>query len=207
MKPGEGAPVLRAVSWVVLVAVGAVACQADPGRRAAQDEPTLLDSLAPVPARDAVQPSPWMDEGRFAGVCVVDRVVDGDTVVCAGGLRVRLLLIDAPEAAQGDPGSRATRVLHQALPPGDSAFVELDVRERDPYGRLLAHLHDVRGGWVNRDLVRRGFAVPLVIPPNVRRVEAIRAAADSARQEAQGLWASGAFDCLPQDFRAGRCGG
>lgn len=75
---------------------------------------------------------------------------------------------------------------------------------RDRYGRVLAHLH-VRGVWVNRAMVRGGYAVPLVYPPNVRWIEEIRAAADSARMERRGLWEMGAFECEPVEFRAGRC--
>lgn len=166
-----------------------------------------LGSLAPVPEARAGEEVAQMDEGRVVGVCVVERIVDGDTLDCAGGVRVRLLLVDAPEDAQGDFGLRARLALEELLPTGASAMVELDVQERDRYGRVLAHLHDPRGGWVNRLLVRRGYAVPLVFPPNVRRIEAIRAAADSAREERRGLWQRGGFECLPADFRAGRCGG
>lgn len=164
-----------------------------------------LGSLAPVPTRMASE-TRWADMERVVGVCVVERVADGDTVDCVGGVRVRLLHIDAPEESQADLGLRARLALEEVLPPGDSALVELDVRERDPYGRVLAHLHTRRGGWINRDLVRRGYAVPLVIAPNVRRAEVIRTAADSARGEGRGLWEVGGFECLPVDFRAGQCG-
>lgn len=58
----------------------------------------------------------------------------------------------------------------------------------------------------NHMMARQGFAVPLVVPPNVRHVESIRAAADSARQAALGLWAVEAFACLPETFREGLCG-
>lgn len=139
------------------------------------------------------------------GTCVVGRIVDGDTVVCEGGVRIRLLLIDAPETAQGPFALRSTLALEELLAVGDTAGVELDVQPRDRYGRTLAHLH-ARGVWVNRALVRNGYAVPLVYPPNVRHVEQIRAAADSARSERRGLWEMDAFECLPVDFRAQRCG-
>lgn len=144
--------------------------------------------------------------GRVVGTCTVTRIVDGDTVDCRDDVRIRLLLVDAPETAQSDYGLRARLALEELLPVGSTAAVEVDVQPRDRYGRLLAHLH-VDGTWVNRALVRRGYAVPLVYPPNVLRVEAVRAAADSARTERRGLWEIGAFECLPVDYRAGRCGG
>lgn len=145
--------------------------------------------------------------GAVASTCVVARIVDGDTVHCRDGSRVRLLLVDAPENEQEDFGLRARLALEELLPVGTEARVELDVQERDPYGRLLAHLHTAEGTWINRALVGRGYAVPLVYPPNVRHVETIRAAADSARTERRGLWEVSAFECVPRDFRAGRCGG
>lgn len=147
-----------------------------------------------------------VDGRRVAGGCVVVRIIDGDTVDCEGGARIRLLLIDAPETGQGSYGLRAKLALEELLAPGDTAGVEVDVEERDRYGRVLGHLH-AHGVWVNRALARAGYVVPLVYPPNVLHVEAIRAAADSARVERRGLWEVDAFECLPRDFRAGRCGG
>lgn len=175
--------------------------------------PAPRSVLDPLPSRagDGAVPEvgetgPDGDPRRIVGICVVQRVVDGDTLRCRGGLRVRLLLIDAPEMEQYGFGLRARLALEELLPPGASAVVEVDVQERDRYGRLLAHLHTSSGLWVNRELVGRGYAVSLVYPPNVRYVELVRAAADSARTERRGLWREGAFLCPPVDFRAGRCG-
>lgn len=138
-----------------------------------------------------------IDRSRVAGVCVVARIVDGDTADCQDGVRVRLLLVDAPELGQSDLGLRAKLALEELIPPGDSVLVVLDVQRRDRYKRLLGHLYRLDGTWVNRALVRRGHAVPLVLPPNVRQVDAIRAAADSARVEGRGLWGrSGGLDAV-----------
>jgi micrococcal nuclease len=82
----------------------------------------------------------------------------------------------------------------------------LDVEQRDLYGRLLAYIYRSDGRMINALMVRQGFAVPLVVPPNVRHVEAIRAAADSARVSGIGLWAVEAFECPPADYREGQCG-
>ena len=137
--------------------------------------------------------------------CVVDRIIDGDTIRC-GGERVRLLSIDSPEEGQGPFGRAAHAFLEAILPPGSEAQLATDVEVRDRYDRLLAYVYLSDGRMVNRMMVRQGFAVPLVVPPNVRHVEAIRAAADSARAARLGLWSVDAFACLPQDFRDGACG-
>ena len=172
--------------------------------------PPDLRELAPLPGegRGAAVMERLCEEGRRArGVCVVEEVIDGETVDCRSGIRIRLLHIDAPEMAQSSLGLRAKLALEELLPRGSRALVQLDVQERDRYGRVLAHLHRTDGTWINRAMVRRGYAVPLVYPPNVWRVEEIRAAADSARAEEAGLWALSGFECLPREFRRGECGG
>lgn len=147
-------------------------------------------------------------EGRTGGAgeptCIVERVIDGDTFVCAGGERVRLLLIDAPEMDQPPFGASSKSAAEDLLPVGAVARLELDVDPRDRFGRLLAYAW-VDSTLVNRALVRRGMAVVAVYPPNVRHVEAFRAASDSARAEGAGLWGRSGFECLPADHRADRC--
>ena len=149
-------------------------------------------------------PTPSPIPPARTGECAVARVIDGDTIECAGGVRVRLLLIDAPELRQGRFGTLARRKLEELLPRGSVATLELDVQREDRYGRTLAY---VRQGdvFVNRALVRSGVAVVSVYPPNVRYVDELRLAADSARADRSGLWATSAFECLPSDYRRGRC--
>jgi micrococcal nuclease len=151
---------------------------------------------------------PVPPEGASAaadGWCTILRVVDGDTVRCTSGERVRLLMIDAPERSQGEYGARATRVLGEMLPVGSTARLELDVRERDRWGRILAHVHSEDGLWTNLEMVRRGYAVVTVYPPDVRHVERLRAAAVEAREAGRGLWGSGGFECEPGARRRGEC--
>ncbi|MGH7589002.1 MAG: thermonuclease family protein [Gemmatimonadota bacterium] len=134
------------------------------------------------------------------------RVIDGDTLVCEENERVRLLLIDAPEAEQGPFGPAAEAFLSTLLPPGTRVRLETDVDPYDRYDRRLAYVYLADGRIVNRMMVRQGFAVPTVVPPNVRYIESIRAAADSARAAGIGLWAVSAFSCAPGEFRDGTCG-
>lgn len=138
--------------------------------------------------------------------CIVARVIDGDTLACEGGERVRLLLIDTPEMDQGDFGRRARRYLLELAPPGTPLHLEHDLQTQDRYGRTLAYLYTPDGRMLNEEMARAGFAVALVYPPNVKYVERIRAAVAAARKARLGLWATSAFECAPVDFRAGRCG-
>lgn len=137
-------------------------------------------------------------------VCAVARIVDGDTFVCRSGVRVRLLLIDAPETSQGSFGLRSRLALEELVPEGTVVSLEYDVQPRDRYGRALAHVY-ADSVWVNRAMVRRGYALVSVYPPNVRGVETLRAAADSARTEEVGLWRLDGFRCQPVDYRRGLC--
>ncbi len=135
------------------------------------------------------------------GFCTIDRIVDGDTVVCLEAAeRIRLLSIDAPETAEGAPAARAAAALGDLLPPGSKARMELDVRHRDQYGRILAYLYDSDGQMVNEAMARAGFALAVSYPPDVRYIDRIRAAADEARRERRGLWSKGAAECSPAGF-------
>lgn len=136
--------------------------------------------------------------------CVIKRVIDGDTVECEPGTSVRLLMIDAPEMDQGDFGKQAKNRLQEILPIGTRVELEYDAQMLDRYYRVLAYIFH-NGDNLNRRLAREGLAVVELVPPNVKYVEAIRAAADSARSTRVGLWAVDAFACMPADHRAGRC--
>lgn len=91
---------------------------------------------------------------------VVDRVIDGDTIVLRNGAHVRLLQIDTPERLECY-SDRATWALRKLLPPGTRVVLRTDpaLDTVDRYGRLLRYV--LRGSLnVNVELVRRGAAAP-----------------------------------------------
>ena len=152
------------------------------------------------------RPAPAEDPRvRATDPCTVDVVTDGDTVRCADGRRVRLLLVDAPELAQRPWGQRARTALERLAPRGSVLRVEIDRRPRDRHGRLLAYLHTTDGTFVNRELVAQGWAVSLVYRENDRYELQVRTAEMTARLRRTGLWAEGGFDCRPADYRRNRC--
>ena len=118
-------------------------------------------------------------------------MVDGDTIALAGGRRVRLLQIDAPEPGSGECYSRASaRELRRLLPVGASVVLEADapLDLADRYGRLLRYVH-AGGRNVNLELVRRGAAtVWLYGGKRGRYASQLLAAARSARAARRGLW-------------------
>jgi micrococcal nuclease len=121
----------------------------------------------------------------------VVRISDGDTirVRLASGReeRVRYIGIDAPE--RGDCFSARATAFNARLVAGREVRLEPDAEERDRYGRLLAYVY-AEGTFVNEELVRRGYAQPLTVPPNVRYAARFRRLADAARSAGSGLWAS-----------------
>ena len=65
---------------------------------------------------------------------VVVRVIDGDTVVLAGGERVRLIGVDAPEV--GEPGAEEATLFVRERVEGRTVWLEPDGNDRDRFGRL-----------------------------------------------------------------------
>ena len=102
---------------------------------------------------------PCLNEpGCFTGT--VTRVIDGDTLDVSG-IRIRLVLVDAPEADTRE-GPAATQYLQRLCPVGSKARVIEDARQpTDEYGRTLAAvwcgLDELRGP-VNSSMIRSGHA-------------------------------------------------
>lgn len=160
-----------------------------------------------VPATDGSVPiAVGEDNADQADICTIVRIIDGDTVDCAESTRnSRLLLVDAPERDHATYGRASTAALAELLPIGTRARVEYDVSPLDRYQRHLVYLYLPDGRMVNEEMARRGYVVLAIYPPNVRHVDRIRAAADEARVRRRGLWSGSALECLPYDYRAGRC--
>ena len=141
--------------------------------------------------------SGWWLGGAAPAVisATVVHVVDGDTIVVAerGGRTetVRILGADTPETV--DPrkpvqcyGPEASAYSKAHLS-GRSVRLEFDVERRDRYGRLLAYVL-VDGKRYEDDLLRRGLARLLVIPPNGSHARTMLAEELAARRARRGLW-------------------
>lgn len=141
-----------------------------------------------------------------AGFVTVTRVIDGDTVEIEGGERVRLLGIDAPE----DKRIRKNRDGSKRLVPAQPFFLEaknllreLVAKKRVEmrvgsesvgyYGRTLAHLYLPGGADVQRELLRRGYAMVTAYPPNIAHLQAYAAIEAEACRAGRGLWSAPHF--------------
>lgn len=120
---------------------------------------------------------------------VVAHVVDGDTIALAGGERVRLVQIDAPES--GECYGRSSRAaLVALLPRGARVGLIRDAAldDVDRFDRLLRYVW--RGSLnVNVELVRRGTAAPYFYGGDRGRYAGrLLALARTARAARRGLW-------------------
>jgi micrococcal nuclease len=120
----------------------------------------------------------------------VERIIDGDTVVVAGGERVRFIGVDTPEVNQDACfAAEATAFTRSLIPVGTGVRLVYDVERTDRYGRTLAYIYRTADGlFVNAQLVSEGFAQILTIPPNVAHAEEFLAAERRARDGGLGLW-------------------
>ena len=126
---------------------------------------------------------------------IVDRVVDGDTIVVrfAGRTeKVRVLGANTPETVSPKVGvecygPESSAYTHSHLPPGTRVTLETDVVTRDKYGRLLAYVY-VGGRRFEDDLLRLGYARLLIIPPNGAYARQMFEEEMEARAARRGLW-------------------
>ena len=145
---------------------------------------------------------------------LVAYVVDGDTIavrIDRGLEKVRLIGIDTPESRKNKQallqaerskrdiktimefGRRAKDSLKGLLPKGTELRIEHDVQKRDKYGRLLGYVYRTDNTMVNEEMVLRGYAQILTIPPNVKYVDRFKKALAKSQREKRGLWAAGGF--------------
>ena len=153
-------------------------------RLARQLPPLLLVLLALAP--------PAAAQAVLEGTVV--RIVDGDTIHVRLGERVekiRYIGVNTPEVhhpSRGEePGGQAAAAVNRQLVSGRRVRLELDAQPRDRHGRLLAYVW-VNDTMVNAELVRRGVAQVMTVPPNVRHQPLFLKLQREAREARRGLW-------------------
>ena len=125
---------------------------------------------------------------------IVVRVVDGDTIdvqLADRVEKVRYIGVNTPEIHHPikgeEPGGREAAEVNRRLVAGRHVRLELDVRTRDRYGRLLAYVW-LGDTMVNAELVRLGYAQVMTVPPNVRYQDLFLKLQREARDAGRGLW-------------------
>jgi micrococcal nuclease len=176
-------------------------------RRGAWRGPLLLVVIAVLGLSRCGEPGDGVDDGGSAeppgpvSARVTD-VVDGDTieVELSGGERedVRYIGIDTPETVKpGTPiqcGGPKAHEVNERLVGDREVRLRFDAERRDDYGRLLAYVYlpaTAPGGrplFVNAELVRRGLARTLTIPPNDSFAPLLARLQARAGRAGRGLW-------------------
>lgn len=133
----------------------------------------------------------------------VVRVIDGDTFVAQGGgnnqYTVRLIGVNAPEyTTKREPYGREATAFAYRMLQGRVVYLELDAQERDKYGRVLAYVWyspppnrseaEVRRRMFNAEMLLKGYAQVMTVPPNVRYSDLFVKLQREAREAGRGLW-------------------
>jgi micrococcal nuclease len=134
------------------------------------------------------------DDSPRSATALVTRVVDGDTIeveLPGGEEDVRYIGVDTPETVKpGAPvdcfGPQASSFNHRLVERRRVRLV-FGEEQRDQYGRLLAYVY-LGDRFVNAELVRRGLARTLTIPPNDRFAERLKRLEIAAARDGRGLW-------------------
>jgi len=152
------------------------------------------DGTGHVPVPDVIATGPT---GRTE-IGQVVRVTDGDTIrVEIEGVeeRVRYIGVDTPESVDPrktiQPYAVEADRANRRLVEGREVVLEIDVSERDRYGRLLRYVWvDAAEGWVlvNFQLVSDGYASAVTYPPDVKYQALLLDAERAAREAAVGMW-------------------
>jgi micrococcal nuclease len=98
---------------------------------------------------------------------VVVNVIDGDTFDLESGVKIRLLLVDAPEITKGhnDCYGKEAATFTGTLISGQTVSLSYDESAcTDKYGRTLAYV-SVGKTDLNAELAKQGYACELFIPP------------------------------------------
>jgi len=130
-----------------------------------------------------------------AGPFLVERVVDGDTLLLEGGTRVRLIGVDTPESVKPDspvePLGREAAEFTRSRVERQRVTLQYDRERRDQYQRVLAYVY-VGEAMLNEELIRAGFSrAETRFPYDQGMKNRFRKAEQEAREARRGLWASG----------------
>ena len=131
---------------------------------------------------------------EYSETAVAVKIVDGDTLILDTGKQVRLVGLQAPKLPLGRPNFEAWPLSDEAatvlreLTLGKSLSLAYGGRRMDRHGRLLAHLYDADGSWIQGAMLRRGMARVYSFSDNRSLVAEMLAIEGQARAARRGIW-------------------
>ncbi|MGF1628903.1 MAG: thermonuclease family protein [Kiloniellaceae bacterium] len=150
---------------------------------------------------------------EFATGSEVALVIDGDTLVLADGPEIRLVGIQAPKLSLGRAGFTAWPLAEEAqrflveLTLGRRLDLGFGGRRGDRHGRVLAHLFDAEGRWIQGELLRAGLARVYSFADNRNAVAEMLALEREARAAGRGIWADPFYAVRTAEAAGGWLGG
>lgn len=124
---------------------------------------------------------------------IVQRVVDGDTLLLADDVRVRLIGVDTPETVKPNHpvergGPEATEFTRHFVS-GARVRLQFDQQRKDRFDRLLAYVW-VGDRMLNEELIRAGWAkAEMQYHYSAEMKARFRQAEQEARSAGRGIWA------------------
>ena len=172
----------------------------------------LLSPALPASAQPAAERAAALGLTAAAGGKAV-MVIDGDTLVLDDGREVRLVGIQAPKLPLGRPGFEAwplaeeAKAALEALVLGRHLELGFGGRPGDRHGRVLAHLFDEEGRWIQGELLRAGLARVYSFADNRVAVGEMLALERQARTAGRGIWGDPFYAVRSADSAADWLGG
>lgn len=121
---------------------------------------------------------------------VVERVVDGDTIVLDNGEKIRFLGINTPEKGEFYK-EESTKFTSKV----ENQTVRVEILDKDKYGRSLGYVF-YNGKLLNEELLRSGFASLFVYTPD-KYYDRLKKAEKEARDLEIGIWKKSTnYGCL-----------
>ncbi len=123
---------------------------------------------------------------------LVERVIDGDTLLLADHTHIRLLGVDTPETKRPhtpvEPWGPEASEFTRAHVEGRMVRLEFDKERYDKYDRVLAYVY--LGDWfLNEELIRAGMGRAITNHPYSEAMKRrFRAAEREAQRERLGIW-------------------
>lgn len=148
--------------------------------------PGAVRAEMPAAFDTALEPEPGSE---------VVNVVDGDTLTLADGREIRLVGLQAPKLPLGRAGFRPWPLAEEAkaflekLTLGKVLSLGYGGRRGDRHGRVLAHLFDAEGRWIQGEILKAGMARVYSFADNRALVAEMLALERQARAAGRGIWA------------------
>jgi len=121
----------------------------------------------------------------WADQLVVKKVVSGECVKLSNGDRVRYIGVDAPD--DGNIFFEESRQANKKLVEQKKIIIEYDARKSSDKD-LLGYVYtgDV---FVNAQLLKNGFGIAYIVPPNQKYADLFISLQKEARKKRRGIWA------------------